>query len=136
MVMPRKPMKPCAFPWYPNITFDAYCEEYAVLRQKQYDKFNCAPNHDKKYGKNWKWIRGLYDNKHPTWFNEETDLGTKLYEQLKKEHPQYFIDEEAKEIEDAKIEAEKKDPQEITNELLLRLNENLEKMNKLQEEKE
>lgn len=34
-------------------------------RQKQYDRYNRAPNHDKKYGNNWKRIRGLYVKKHP-----------------------------------------------------------------------
>lgn len=52
--MPSKPKKPCAFPGCPNLTFDAYCEEHAALRQKQYDKCNRAQNHDKKYGTNWR----------------------------------------------------------------------------------
>lgn len=63
--MPSKPKKPCAFPGCPNLTHDAYCEEHAALRQKQYDKYNRSPNHDKKYGNNWRRIRGLYVKKHP-----------------------------------------------------------------------
>lgn len=63
--VPRKPKKPCAFPGCPQLTLDVYCEEHASLRQKQYDRYNRAPNHDKKYGNNWKRIRGLYVKKHP-----------------------------------------------------------------------
>lgn len=63
--MPTKPKKPCAYPGCPNLTFDVYCEEHAALRRKQYDKYNRAPNHDKKYGNNWRRIRGLYVKKHP-----------------------------------------------------------------------
>lgn len=68
--------------------------------------------------------------KHPTWFDEDTDLGTKLYEQMKKEHPEQFKNEEAEEIEEKQKAAQEiVNPQELTNQLLLRLNENLEKMN-------
>ena len=64
-IMPTKPKKPCAYPGCPNLTFDVYCEEHAALRRKQYDKYNRSPNHDKKYGNNWRRIRGLYVKKHP-----------------------------------------------------------------------
>ena len=52
-----------------------------------------------------------------------------MYEKLKKNHPEYFKTEIAKEIE-AKKAKEKRElsPQEINNELLLRLNENLERV--------
>lgn len=68
--------------------------------------------------------------RHPEFFDEEDEFGTLLYEKLKKEHPEEFKNEINEEIEKAK-EKEKQNlsPQEITNELLLRLNENLEKMN-------
>lgn len=54
--MPSKPKKPCAYPGCPNLTHDTYCEEHEALRHKQYDKYNRAPNHDKKYGNNWRRI--------------------------------------------------------------------------------
>lgn len=74
--------------------------------------------------------------KHPTWFDEDTDLGTKLYEQMKKDHPEQFKNEIADGIEERKKEAQANiSPQELTNQLLLRLNENLEKMNGSQDEK-
>lgn len=63
--MPTKPKKPCAYPGCPNLTYDTYCEEHASLRQRQYDKYNRAPNHDKKYGNNWKRIRANYVKSHP-----------------------------------------------------------------------
>ena len=67
--------------------------------------------------------------KHPELFDEEDEPGTLLYEKLKKNHPEYFKTEIAQEIE-AKKAKEKRElsPQEINNELLLRLNENLERV--------
>ena len=67
--------------------------------------------------------------KHPELFDEEDEPGTLLYEKLKKNHPEYFETEIAQEIE-AKKAKEKRElsPQEINNELLLRLNENLERV--------
>ena len=63
--MPIKPKKPCAYPGCPNLTHDTYCEEHQALSHKQYDKFSRAPNHDKKYGNNWRRIRALYVKQHP-----------------------------------------------------------------------
>ena len=76
-----------------------------------------------------KYIKHLRQ-KHPELFDEEDEPGTLLYEKLKAEHPEYFDTSENAEIEKAKAkEKQGKSSQEITNELLLRLNENLEKMN-------
>lgn len=74
-----------------------------------------------------KYIKKLKE-KHPELFDEEDEPGTLLYEKLKRKHPEYFKTEIALEIE-AKKAKEKKEPtpQEQTNQLLLRLNENLEK---------
>ncbi len=71
-----------------------------------------------------KYIKKL-KKKHPEFFDEEDEPGTLLYEKLKKEHPEAF--ESAKEQEEVKEEV--KDPITINNELLIRLNENLEAMN-------
>ena len=62
--MPSKPKKPCAYPGFPNLTYDNYCEENQALRHKQYDRYSRAPNHDKKYGNNWRRIRALYVKQH------------------------------------------------------------------------
>ncbi len=80
-----------------------------------------------------KYVKNL-KKKHPEWFDEEDEYGTKLYERLKKEHPEYFKNEIAEEIEKQKEEAKKEDPVRTNNELLLRLNENLEKMCSIKEE--
>ena len=75
-----------------------------------------------------KYIKKL-KRKHPEFFDEEDELGTILYEKLKREHPEYFQTELAKEIEEAQAKAVvEKTPQEINNELLERLNDNLEKL--------
>lgn len=75
--------------------------------------------------------------KHPEFFDEEDEFGTILYEKLKKEHPEHFKNEINEEIEKEKKKQENnKSPQEITNDLLLRLNENLEKMNENKDNKE
>lgn len=75
-----------------------------------------------------KYIKKL-KRKHPEFFDEEDELGTILYEKMKREHPEYFQTEIAKEIEAKQAQAEvEKTPQEINNELLVRLNENLEKL--------
>ena len=75
-----------------------------------------------------KYIKKL-KRKHPEFFDEEDELGTILYEKMKREHPEYFQTELAKEIEEAQAKAENvKTPQEINNELLERLNDNLEKL--------
>ena len=75
-----------------------------------------------------KYIKKL-KRKHPEFFDEEDELGTILYEKMKREHPEYFQTELAKEIEEAQAKAAKElTPQEVNNELLVRLNENLEKL--------
>ena len=63
--MPLKPKKPCAYPGCSHLTNDVYCKEHASLRQSQYDKYNRDPDHNKKYGNNWRRIRGLYVKQHP-----------------------------------------------------------------------
>jgi len=68
--------------------------------------------------------------KHPELFDEEDEFGTVLYEKLKTEHPEYFKNEITEEIENAK--QNEKSPQEVTNELLKRLNENLERLNHIE----
>lgn len=73
--------------------------------------------------------------KHPELFDEDDEPGTILYEKLKKNHPEYFKTEIALEIEAKKAkEVKESTPQEINNELLLRLNENLEKAYGLKED--
>lgn len=67
--------------------------------------------------------------RHPEYFNDKYEAGSLLYERLKKEHPEEFETEEAKKIEEKKEKTEIKDPLTINNELLTKLNENLQIMN-------
>ena len=93
-----------------------------------------------------KWIKNSYirsqikyvkklKKKHPEWFDEEDEFGTILYEKLKTKYPDEFKNEKAEAIEHEKeAQANSKSPVEINNELLLRLNENLERLNSNKEE--
>ncbi|MDD2259444.1 MAG: HNH endonuclease signature motif containing protein [Bacilli bacterium] len=63
--MPYKPKKPCAMQGCPELTHETYCEEHKALKQKQYETFKREPNHDKKYGNNWRRVRDLYVKQHP-----------------------------------------------------------------------
>ena len=74
-----------------------------------------------------KYIKKL-KKKHPEYFDGKNEAGTLLYERLKKEHPEAFETEEAKKIEKKKEEVVEKDPITINNELLAKLNENIEKL--------
>lgn len=74
-----------------------------------------------------KYIKKL-KKKHPEYFDGKNEAGTLLYERLKKEHPEAFETEEAKNIEKKKEEVVEKDPITINNELLAKLNENIEKL--------
>ena len=74
-----------------------------------------------------KYIKKL-KKKHPEYLGGKNEAGTLLYERLKKEHPEAFETEEAKKIEKKKEEVVEKDPITINNELLAKLNENIEKL--------
>ncbi len=63
--MPRKPKKPCSFPGCPNLTDGQYCEEHRLQARRQYDKYNRAPDVNKKYGYEWRKIRTRYAKAHP-----------------------------------------------------------------------
>lgn len=81
---------------------------------------NTYVNHQIKYIKKLK-------KKHPEFFENKDEAGSLLYEKLKQEHPEAFENEQVKKIEEKKKE-EVKDPITINNELLTKLNENLELM--------
>ena len=65
----------------------------------------------------------MLKKKHPEYFDEEDEFGTLLYEKLKKEHPEAFENEKK-----VVPEEPKKDPIVINNELLEKLNKNIELM--------
>lgn len=63
--MPRKPLKPCAYPACPNLTSRQYCPEHEKTQRKQYNKYQRNPEVNKTYGRAWKRIRDRYVAKHP-----------------------------------------------------------------------
>jgi 5-methylcytosine-specific restriction protein A len=65
MDMPHKPLKPCKYPGCPNLTDGTYCEKHKAEAAKEYNTYERAPNHNKKYGREWKRIRDKYVKKHP-----------------------------------------------------------------------
>lgn len=63
--MPHKPKKPCAFPGCPNLTDETYCEKHKSQAANSYNKYQRSPDHNKKYGREWKRIRARYVKAHP-----------------------------------------------------------------------
>ena len=63
--MPNKPKKPCKFPGCPNLTSETYCEKHKAQARQQYNEYERASNHNKKYGREWKRIRDRYVKAHP-----------------------------------------------------------------------
>ena len=63
--MPHKFKKPCSYPGCPNLTEDTYCDEHKNLVAKNYNKYQRAFDHSKKYGRDWKRVRDRYVKKHP-----------------------------------------------------------------------
>jgi len=75
-----------------------------------------------------KYVKKL-KKKYPELFDDENETGTLLYEKLKREHPEFFQTEEAKKTEEQIKEEKKedtKDPLTVNNELLEKLNKNIE----------
>lgn len=73
-----------------------------------------------------KYIKRL-KKKHPEFFDEKDEFGTILYERLKTNHPEYFQEEINAEIEKKKKSMVHKPTDiEINNQLLERLNQNIE----------
>lgn len=63
--MPRKPMRPCAYPGCPKRTDKLYCPEHAKAVRQNYDRYVRSPDVNKKYGRAWKRIRDRYAAEHP-----------------------------------------------------------------------
>lgn len=63
--MPYKPLKPCKWPGCPKLTSGLYCEEHKAIADKNYNKYIRSPEHNKKYGSQWRKIRNRYAKKHP-----------------------------------------------------------------------
>ena len=63
--MPRKPMRPCAYPGCPNLCEGQYCDEHAKVARHKYDKYERSPDVHIKYGRAWSRIRNRYAAEHP-----------------------------------------------------------------------
>ena len=63
--MPTKPKRPCAYPGCPRLTDGQYCEEHRKEMNRQYNKYERAPDVHRKYGRAWKRIRDRYAQEHP-----------------------------------------------------------------------
>ena len=58
--IPHKPLKTCRYPGCPNLTVGTYCEKHEAEVVKEYNAYERAPNHNKKYGREWQRIRNKY----------------------------------------------------------------------------
>ena len=65
--MPRKPRRPCGHPGCPRLAVEGgqYCEEHTKTERDRYNRYERAPDVNKKYGRAWKRIRDLYAAAHP-----------------------------------------------------------------------
>ena len=63
--MPHKPLKPCKYPGCPKLTSGLYCEDHAGKMASDYNKYSRSPDHNKRYGREWRRIRNLYASQHP-----------------------------------------------------------------------
>ena len=63
--MPKKPKHPCRVPGCPNLTDGQYCEQHRVQECRKYDRYERAPDINKKYGQAWRRIRKRYVAAHP-----------------------------------------------------------------------
>lgn len=63
--MPRKPLRPCAYPGCPRLSGGRYCEEHRKTEAKRYETYSRDPSVHRKYGRAWKRIRDSYTKEHP-----------------------------------------------------------------------
>ena len=63
--MPSSPKRPCSYPGCPKLTDGQYCEDHAAVARRQYNKYERAPDINKKYGRAWKRIRDRHISLHP-----------------------------------------------------------------------
>ena len=63
--VPSRPKRPCSSPGCPKLTDGQYCEDHAAVARRQYNKYQRAPDINKKYGRAWKRIRDRHITQHP-----------------------------------------------------------------------
>lgn len=65
--MPRRPRRGCAYSGCQRLAVDGgqYCEEHTKAERVRYNRYERAPDKNKKYGRAWKQIRDRYARTHP-----------------------------------------------------------------------
>lgn len=65
--VPRSPRRGCAWPGCPLLAEErsAYCAEHKRETNRQYNRYERAPDTGKKYGRAWRRIRERYFSSHP-----------------------------------------------------------------------
>ncbi len=63
--MPTKPKCPCRYPGCPQLVAGRYCEAHQKLIDARYNKYQRDPATRKRYGGEWRKIRGRYIKVHP-----------------------------------------------------------------------
>lgn len=63
--MPYKIKHGCHYPGCKHLTNKEYCKDHQKLMQKAYDNYTRSPDHNKRYGHEWKRIRENYIKVHP-----------------------------------------------------------------------
>ena len=63
--MPYKLLKPCKYPGCPKLTSGSYCEDHKSKAARDYNNYVRHPDHNKRYGREWRIIRNRYARAHP-----------------------------------------------------------------------
>lgn len=63
--MPKKPLKPCAHPFCPELVEGRFCKTHQKESNKNYEKYQRDPETAKRYGRKWRKIRNQFIKEHP-----------------------------------------------------------------------
>ncbi len=63
--MPYKAKRGCQYPGCNQLTYKEYCIKHQKIMSKAYDNNTRLPDHNKKYGYQWKRVRVRYAKEHP-----------------------------------------------------------------------
>ena len=63
--MPYKAKRGCQYPGCNQLSNNEFCVEHQKIMRRSYDKNTRSTDHNKKYGHEWKRIRGRYAKEHP-----------------------------------------------------------------------
>lgn len=63
--MPYKPKRGCQYPGCIQFTNKEYCLDHQKMMTKAYNQYTRSPDHNRKYGYQWKRVRARYAKEHP-----------------------------------------------------------------------